>query len=75
MATQVHGSEWARIVTPLQVPVWQKYLEGHPDGEFAQLVMDGIRDGFRVGFDYVTCECKAGPGNMKSVELQSQRGS
>ena len=34
--------------------------------------MDGIRDGFRVGFDYVTCECKAGPGNMKSVELQAE---
>ncbi len=67
-----HSDEWGRIVTPLRVPIWQKYLEIHPDREFAKLVVDGIRDGFRVGFEYKTCKCKAGPGNMKSVEQHAE---
>lgn len=68
MTAKIHGGEWGRIVTPLQVSVWEKYLARHPDREFAMFIVDGLRGGFRIGFDYRACRCAAGPGNMKSVD-------
>ena len=40
------------IATPLRWQVWESELRGHPDREFVQLVVGGIRDGFRIGYDY-----------------------
>ena len=40
------------IITPLHWPAWEVALRGHPDREFAGLIVSGIRQGFRVGFDY-----------------------
>ena len=38
--------------SPLDWKVWQDYLNNHPDKNLADYVIQGIRDGFRVGFDY-----------------------
>ena len=48
------------IVTPLQVVEWERALNKHPDQEFAAYVINGIRNGFRVGFDrrYVSRSAK-----------------
>ena len=54
--------EWGNIITPLCVSVWERKLSNHPDREFAKYVCDGIREGFRVGFDYTKCRCRQAQG-------------
>ena len=39
------------ISTPLQVEEWARILAEHPNTQFAALVTDGLRRGFRIGFD------------------------
>ena len=68
LEAQVHHGDWATIVTPLQPREWERALLAHPDQEFARYVCSGIREGFRIGFDYRCARCKSGPGNMKSVQ-------
>ena len=41
-----------KISTSLQVEEWERELAGHPDEELVGYVLSGIREGFRVGFDY-----------------------
>ena len=31
---------------------WQASLSSHPDKDFATVVIDGLQNGFRVGFDH-----------------------
>ena len=58
----------APIVTPMHWQTWKLALTNHPDQEFADLVVSGVRDGFRIGFNYthlpLTTSCKR---NMKSA--------
>ena len=37
--------------SPLRVPAWAIALCGHPDPEFVEAIVRGLRDGFRIGFD------------------------
>ena len=46
--TSVTGAD---IVTPLQVEVWEAGLAAHPDRQFAEYILQGLRQGFRIGFD------------------------
>ena len=39
----------------------------HPDREFVEYLLQGIREGFRIGFNYQECVCKPAAGNMKSA--------
>lgn len=41
----------SRIVTTLRVEAWEKLLRPMPDRECAEYVLDGLQDGFRIGFD------------------------
>ena len=68
LEAKVHDSSWAKIVTPLRLTEWERALALHPDEEFKHFVCSGLRDGFRIGFDYRSARCKRGPGNMKSVQ-------
>ena len=55
------------IITPLKFSAWEQKLKNHQDDQFAQYVLSGIKDGFRIGFDYrsnVLSNCK---GNMASA--------
>ena len=65
---QVHVEDCARIVTPLKLRVWERGPSSHPDQDFVQFVCNGIREGFREGFDYRNARCKRSPGNMKFVK-------
>ena len=38
------------ISTPLQVRAWANLLNGHPDSEFALFILQGLQQGFRIGF-------------------------
>ena len=44
--------ELCRIVTPLHWQVWDRKLSQHSDQRFRSYIIEGIRYGFRVGFDY-----------------------
>ena len=55
------------VSSPLVANEWETVLAGHPDREFAEFVVRGIREGFRIGFDYI---CRLGekiPKNMRSA--------
>ena len=60
--------EWDQIVTPYRVAVWEQHVASHPHRGFAEYICKGIREGFRIGFDYHHAQCKPGPGNMKSAK-------
>ena len=62
-----HGAGWEKITTPLHGDVWERELAGHPDRVLADYVCEGIRRGFRIGFDYGLCQCTRALRNMKSV--------
>ena len=55
------------ITTPLRWESWQQALSDHPDGEFTRLLVTGIKEGFRIGFDDRLTKLKARQGNMKSA--------
>ena len=55
------------IATPLRWQVWESELRGHPDREFVQLIVGGILDGFRIGYDYSRHSCRSCGRNMVSA--------
>ena len=55
------------IHTPLRLSSWQQYLEGHPDSEFVTFLLEGISNGFRIGFNYGSHQCRAANRNMQSA--------
>ena len=55
-----------QIATPLQLQIWEDLLQGYPDQKFAQYIVSGLRNGFRIGFNQ-EARLKAGTHNMLSV--------
>ena len=51
-----HAPELLHIGSPLLpcIAAWLAGLADHPDSAFVGYVTEGIRRGFRVGFDYAT---------------------
>ena len=39
------------IITPLKLYEWGQLLSTHPDKEFVRYILQGIQDGFRIGYD------------------------
>lgn len=54
------------VITPLALDQWRTILASHPDRAFARYVCDGIRTGFRIGFNYTT-QLKPATANMQSA--------
>ena len=46
--------------------MWEQVLANHPDHQFRDYVVNGIREGFRVGFDY-SKNCVPANRNMRSA--------
>ena len=44
--------ELQSIVTPFKLREWSMELSQHPDKSYANYICEGIRDGFRIGYDY-----------------------
>ena len=57
----------SRINTPLVVDEWEKFLNHHPDREYGDYLLRGMKEGFRIGFRYADCVCKRAGSNMKSA--------
>ena len=55
------------VTTPLQLRAWEVELKGHPDGEYVRFILDGIGQGFRIGYDYSSHSCVSSARNMKSA--------
>ena len=59
------------VITPLVWQQWERELEDHPDKEWVQFLVRGIRQGFRVGHDQSVGELRRCRGNMCSAREQS----
>ena len=59
-----------QIITPLAKEVWQEELSHHPDREFAGLIVRGITEGFRIGYDAERVELRSQEANMVSAREQ-----
>ena len=53
------------LITPLKWKMWERALAHHPDHQFRDIT-SGIREGFRIEFDY-NKQCKPMGKNMMSA--------
>ena len=60
------------VNTPLKPTEFAALLREHPDLRFREYILEGIRGGFRVGFDYSRHSCKSARRNMMSAEKHPQ---
>ena len=56
------------VITPLRWRQWAQALAQHPDRQFVSYVVEGIRSGFRVGFNYAQVQYSPAKQNMPSAE-------
>ena len=48
----------SRINTPLVVEEWERLLSRHPDREYGDYLLRGMKEGFWIGFRYTDCAVK-----------------
>ena len=60
------------MTSPLRWEVWQEALVLHPDKQYVDYLISGLREGFRIGFDYNNHHCKKCKENMRSAKQQPQ---
>ena len=57
------------IHSPLNVRAWEKALSSHPDKSFVDYVTNGLRHGFRIGYNYERGQSlKSSKRNMLSAK-------
>ena len=56
-----------RVETPLVANEWERCLRNHPDGRYREYILTGLRNGFRVGFQYHTLSPTSAQTNMLSA--------
>ena len=54
-------------ITPLKLPAWRAYMATHPDREFATYILQGISQGFHIGFNRQAVALRQAQGNMRSI--------
>ena len=59
--------ELQTITTPLNLPKWQSELQSHPDQKFSEFIIQGIKYGFRLGFNYSLHKLKPRLKNLRSA--------
>ena len=59
--------EACTIATPLSPRRWEQALANHPDRQFARYIVNGLRDGFRIGFQHDKAHCRPATTNMQSA--------
>lgn len=57
-----------RVESPRVLSQWSALLKGHPDSQFVHYVLTGIRDGFRVGFNYAQVVRHPAKSNLFSAD-------
>lgn len=56
--------ELADIQTPVVYLAWHEGLRNHPDQHFANYVLQGLREGFRIGFQHHASPLQSSRSNM-----------
>ena len=56
-----------KITTPLKADVWKLWLSYHPDSAFSEYIIQGLTNGFRIGFDHVNHACRSAMCNHPSA--------
>ena len=46
----VSAEEVVKCFIPLNLPQWESMLADHPDRNYVEFILNGIRDGFQIGF-------------------------
>ena len=54
-------------LSPLKLEAWGEALSNHPDYGFVHYILEGVHNGFRIGFDYTSCTTTPTKGNMLSA--------
>ena len=54
------------VQSPLSPDAWSKALSSHPDRAYAGYITNGLRQGFRIGFNY-SCTLRSASSNMASA--------
>ena len=62
------GSSSRRAAISSRVPVWQRLLSDHPDRNFVSYIIQGLSEGFRIGFDYTNRECRSARRNAAVID-------
>ena len=57
----------ASVSTPLQLEVWRRMLQNHPDADFAKYILCGIEHGFHIGIQQAPFNLKSSRRNMSSA--------
>ena len=57
----------SQVHTPLVLQCWQQHLRDYPDTTFATYLLEGIANGFRIGFNYQQHGCRSAKRNMISA--------
>ena len=55
------------VSTPLQISAWTKLLQNHPDSCYVDYLLQGIQNGFHIGFDRSRV-LRSAKSNMKSAK-------
>ena len=56
-----------RVTTPLVYAEWASQLKFHPDIQFRDYILEGIINGFHIGFDPSKSQCVSAKRNMRSA--------
>ena len=59
---------WGGVSTPLVHEAWVRELRNHPDQEYATYLLDGNKNGFRVGYQSPLSGLVSAKKNMGSVQ-------
>ena len=69
---EFHPNLMNKATTPLQFAVWSATLRSHPDTEFAGYLLEGIHQGFCIGYNYHTQPCGSAKDNLPSAREHPQ---
>ena len=65
--SKINSSLYAVYFTVLRWEDWEECLRNHPDRRFVDYLTQGIREGFRIGYNYGAHQCKKAKDNMRSA--------
>ena len=61
--------ELTEVFTPLNPDIWDLALADHPDRPYASYIINGLQEGFRVGF-HRSAPLRSATSNMQSTRLR-----
>ena len=65
-------SGWSHIQCPMSTDVWMECLASHPDRAHVGYLVQGLREGFRIGFRHGLSTCRSAAANMQSAEIRPE---